>query len=323
VHLSQPADATPRPDFFIVGAPKCGTTSLFRYLAGHPDVFTPTVKEPNYFGSDVRAGSGLDLRSYLQLFAGAAGKKAIGEASVWSLRSRDAAREIAAFDPAARIIVMVREPVSQLASIHNHFVARGIEDITDLAQALDAGTERFRRRTVGRPNWPEFLDYRLIPRYTEQLSRYLEVFPREQVHVVVQEELSSATAVVFRDVLRFLGLDESYEPTYERHNVSRRTQHRRFARWLNAPPPILRAISRRLLPLAFRRRIWGQTIRRRLQHATSVPDRPTPVTAQLAAALRVEYGPEVHRLARLIDRPDLPRLWGYPELDAAEPTVAP
>ena len=250
-------DRTPRPNFFIVGAPKCGSGSLWRYLAGHPDVHMSPAKEPNFFGSDVRSKYGIDrLDDYLSLFKGAGDAKAIGEASVRYLRSRDAASEIAAFDPGARIIAMVREPVAQVRSMHNHFLSHGIETIADLGTAIDAGVDRFRGTGTGKPLNAELLDYRQVARYGEQLATYLAVFPREQVHVIVQEEFGADTASAFAEVLRFLGVDDGYRPVFERHNVSRRTRAPRLARWLSNPPPRLRALSKRLIPPLVRRRVW-------------------------------------------------------------------
>lgn len=303
--------AKPRPNFFIVGAPKCGSGSLWRYLSGHPDVFMPLVKEPCYFGTDVRSPMTIDrLDVYLGLFARAGHASAIGEASVRYLRSRDAAVEIAAFEPRARIIALVREPVAQVRSMHNHFLSHGIENIADLGIAIDAGTERFRGGGVGKPYNPNSLDYRRVPLYAEQLARYLAVFPRNQIHVIILEEFAADQAQVFADVLRFLGVDDDYRPRFARHNAARRTRAPRLARWLSAPPAGLRRLGKRVPPLV-RRRLWGGLIQRPLLHATSVEEAPAKVNPGLDARLRAEFAPDVHRLAEMIDRPDLPALWGY------------
>lgn len=308
-----PSRPEPRPNLFIVGAPKCGTTSMWRYLSGHPDVFMARVKEPNHFGSDVRAGSGLrDRAAYLRLFAAAGGARVVGEASIGYLGSRDAAAEIAAFAPDARIIVMLREPVSHLRSLHAHFLARGIEDIEDLAVALEAGTERFRGRLTGQPTLPELLDYRRAVRHAEQLRRYLAVFPRQHVHVVILEDLARDTPGTFRQMLRFLKVDEGYQPVFERFNPSRRSDRRRFTRWLNAPPQRLRRIARRLVSPTVRRSVWHDRIRTPLFLATSRAEGPPAIDRHLEARLRQELAAEVEALAALIGRPDLPALWGFP-----------
>ncbi len=272
------------------------------------------VKEPNHFGSDVRSRSGLtSRRAYLRLFAEAGDARIVGEASIGYLGSRDAAVEIAAFAaPDARLIAMVREPIGFLRSIHNHFVVRGMEPFEDLGAALDAGPERFAGRRTGQPALPELLDYRAIVRHGEQLQRWLEVFPKERLHVVILEELSREPARVFRDVLRFLDVDDSYRPDFVHHNAARRTDRRRLSRLINAPPMPLRRVARRFVPPGLRERLWNQRIRRPLFLASSRVADPEPIDPALEARLRVELGPEVHRLAAVIDRPDLPALWGYP-----------
>ena len=81
-----------RPDFFIVGGPKCGTTALYQYLRGHPQVFMPLIKEPHHFGSDLRQPNAvIERERYLALFAGAGDARAVGEGSTWYLRSHEAA----------------------------------------------------------------------------------------------------------------------------------------------------------------------------------------------------------------------------------------
>ncbi|NLF38083.1 sulfotransferase, partial [bacterium] len=100
------------PDFFIVGAPKSGTTALHAYLGRHPSIFVPARKEPHFFGSDIVSPAFVrDRDAYLSLFAGATTEARVGEASIWYLYSKRAAREIKEFNPDARIIIMLRNPV--------------------------------------------------------------------------------------------------------------------------------------------------------------------------------------------------------------------
>jgi uncharacterized membrane protein YkvA (DUF1232 family) len=139
------------PNFFIVGAARCGTTSLFTALGRHRDVFCCPVKEPNHFCSDRNAKSWViesakrrlvllsrdqpppptlprvattpDLATYRGLFADWAGQPAVGEASTAYLLSADAARNIADAVPAARIIIVLRHPVHRAQSeylMHTH-----------------------------------------------------------------------------------------------------------------------------------------------------------------------------------------------------------
>ena len=119
------------PDFYIVGAPKAGTTSLYEYLAGHPGIFLPQRKELRYFGADLahRRRHQLSEAEFLDHYAGAAPERLWGNAYVWYLYSPSAAAEIHAVRPDARIVVMLRDPVRALYALHSEFVFDGNEDI--------------------------------------------------------------------------------------------------------------------------------------------------------------------------------------------------
>src|SRR6266545_5937438 len=138
-----------RPDFFIVGAPKCGTTALNDYLKDHPEIFISARKELHFFGSDLvfRGPRRITEQEYLSFFAPARHEKRLGEASVWYLYSQQAAAEIKAFSPAARIIIMLRNPVDMMYSLHSQRLYNGRETISDFAKAL--ATEEMH----GRKEW--------------------------------------------------------------------------------------------------------------------------------------------------------------------------
>src|SRR6188472_2624317 len=169
--LMQRDPATPehRPDFFIVGAFKSGTTALYDYLGQHPQVFMPFHKEPLFFGDDLTRRYGRMTREqYLSLFADAGNGQRVGEASAWYLYSRCAADEIRGFAPEAQIIVMLRNPVDVMHAQHSQLLFNAAEDITDFAEALAAEPER--RRGERLPPGPirlETLYYRESVRFAE------------------------------------------------------------------------------------------------------------------------------------------------------------
>src|SRR5882757_7658017 len=133
----------PKPDFFIVGAPKCGTTALYRCLEAHPEIFVPERKELHHFGTDLYSPTYVrQLDEYLSLFAAAGDAKRVGEASVWYLFSKRAATEINAFNPQASVIIMLRNPVEMLHSLHSQHLYNGTEEISDFATALNAEGDR-------------------------------------------------------------------------------------------------------------------------------------------------------------------------------------
>src|SRR5580704_4939990 len=127
VSRGSPGDTSPaikKPDCFLVGAPKCGTTAMADYLAGHPDVFM-AKKEMHVFGADLHFASHFyrrNLGAYLQEFSRRTTQGVAGEASVWYLLSGQAAAEIKAFNPEARIVIMLREPVEVLYSLYYQFL---------------------------------------------------------------------------------------------------------------------------------------------------------------------------------------------------------
>src|SRR5690349_13337870 len=131
-----------RPDFFLVGAPKCGTSLMDTYLARHPDVFMCS-KEPHYFGADLAFNNPpRSLENYLSLFEGSDAAKRVGDSSVWYLWSRTAAAEIKEFAPEASILVMLRNPVSMMHSLHSHLLYTADENIASFEQALAAEPDR-------------------------------------------------------------------------------------------------------------------------------------------------------------------------------------
>ncbi|HZV34408.1 MAG TPA: sulfotransferase domain-containing protein, partial [Verrucomicrobiae bacterium] len=120
-----------KPNFFLVGAPKCGTTAMAQYLAMRPDIFMAR-KEMHTFGKDLHFGHQFyrrDLQAYLAEFEGWGDQPRAGEASVWYLFSKTAAEEIKAFNPDAQIIIMLRDPVEMLHSMYYTFLWDGNEHL--------------------------------------------------------------------------------------------------------------------------------------------------------------------------------------------------
>ena len=136
-----------RPDLFLVGAPKCGTTAFSDYLSQHPDIFMAR-KEMHFFGADLRFAPHFyrrDEAEYLAQFAARNNQRRVGEASVWHLFSKTAAAEIKAFSPEARIIVMLREPVEMMYSLFHYFRFDGNENLPTFEAALNAELSRIEK----------------------------------------------------------------------------------------------------------------------------------------------------------------------------------
>ncbi|HEY7846853.1 MAG TPA: sulfotransferase [Candidatus Limnocylindria bacterium] len=303
----------PRPDFFIVGSFKCGTTALYEYLRQHPAVFMPFHKEPLYFGDDLTRRYGrMSEEQYLALFREAEAGQRIGEASSWYLYSTSAAREIADFAPGARIIVMLRNPVDVMYAEHSQLIFNVEEDISDFGEALAAEPARRRgERMPPGPLRPETLYYRHSVRFAEQLQRYHEVFGPDRVHVIVYEDFRDRTAATYRAVLEFLDVDPNFAPAFSVRNPNKRVRFAGLQRLIYQPPgPLIHVVPwLRRFPIVHRLR--GAALR-----LNSSATRRPPMDPGLRQRLLDEMAPEVRELGTLIGR-DL-----SPWLEAPVPRAA-
>jgi hypothetical protein len=294
-----------KPDVFIVGAPKCGTSAMDHYLAAHPDIYM-AEKEMHAFGSDLRFGPQFyrrDEQAYLSAFAARNGEHHAGESSVWYLFSERAAAEIRAFNPEARIIIMLREPAEMLYSLYHQFRFDGNEHLPTFEEALAAESERRVRRRITRLTYlAQGLVYRDTARYTEQVRRYFDAFGRERVQVILYDDLAADARGVYCQVLEFLGVDATrIETDFQVINGNKSVKHSALRGLLN--DPLVRstavAIGRRLP-----RRVFAalHDLDRRLWKFNSRPEKRPPLAPEVREQLQREFAPEVERLSELLGR---------------------
>jgi len=259
----------------------------------------PFHKEPLFFGADLtRRYGALTEAEYLNLFAEAGGGQRVGEASTWYLYSRSAAREIYDFAPGAQIMVMLRNPVDVMYAQHGQLLFNQQENIADFAEALAA--EPLRRqgqRLPPGPLRPENLFYRDLVRFAEQLRRYFDIFPPERVHVIVYHDFARDTAGEYRRTLKFLGVDDSFLPNFERVNAGRTVRWRRLQKAAYAPPTAIRRLAPRLRRYPFVHRLRDTIVR--LNSRTAA--RPE-LNVELRGRLTRELLPEVEALEALLGR---------------------
>lgn len=214
-----------KPNFFIVGAAKCGTTSLHDYLSQHPQVFMSDPKEPYYFGRDLRCAahcSVLDEGEYLKLFANAGRADVIGEASVWYLPSKQAAKEIKAYTTEPKIVISLRNPVDMMYSLHYEFLTTGDEDILDFKAAVEAGEDRRQgKRIPANARFPDCMVYLDMASYAAQVERYFSTFGRDRVRVVIFDDFAADAMGVYRSLLEFLEINPDFTPQMEQHRKSK------------------------------------------------------------------------------------------------------
>lgn len=228
------ASARALPQFLVIGAQKAGTTSLYAYLGAHPDVLPAARKEVHYFDLNY-AGGERWYRSMFPLRANLATRSRLvsrpvvtGEASPYYLFHPLAPSRAAALVPDARLVVLLRDPVERAWSHYRHEVAAGREPL-GFAAALDAEPERLTGTVAAlRAGSAAHIEiehrihsYAARGRYAEQLRAWLEHYPREQLLVLVAEELFTEPEALWRRTVAFLGLPATHPPAFAVHNPGR------------------------------------------------------------------------------------------------------
>ena len=252
MRLSAPA-ASRYPDFFIVGAPKCGTTALHHYLSRHPSVHMSRVKEPNFFNSDFRHQRAMvrNKDDYMSLFAGAPKGAIAGEASALYFYSDVAIRRIAQTQPSAKFITMLRSPLEAARSWHMQNLTVLNEDIPDFEKAWRAQIDRAGGKRVP-PTCRDsrILQYGAVFSYATQLRRLLASASRDQLHVVIFEEFFADPAAHYAALLRFLGVQPDGRTDFPPVYGARELRSTALAKLYLHPPELVRKLWRPLRGVA-------------------------------------------------------------------------
>ncbi len=264
------------PNLFIVGAARAGTTTLWRQLGTHPDVFMSPVKEPHYFGAGddrpAQLATFLDADAYLALFAKAHGERYLGEASTGYLLVPGVPQRIRARSPEARVVISLRDPVTRVYSGYWLNVRLGSE-----------------KRAFG-----ELVRAGLAPYpYTEHVSRYLDVFG-DRVRIVVFEEFAADPRATFHDLYTWLELDAGRTDTTDviAENAFALPRNRAVAALFHSYSA--RRAARLVLPPRPRRWLYERFV---------PGGSPPPLDPETVSVLRERTRADTERLARLLDRP--------------------
>jgi hypothetical protein len=290
------------PNFFVVGAQKAGTTSLYHYLDQHPEVFMCPAKEPHFFEGmqqdylrpDRRLAPVTDLETYLGLFDGVGDEKAVGEASTSYIYSRRSPSLIKQSVPDARIIAVLRNPADRAYSNFLHCVRGGREPLEDFAEALRAEEARIKDR------WAPLWYYKQKGYYHDQVKRYLDTFGRERVRIFLYDDLRARPLEVLQHMFAFLGVDEAFVPDLSvEHNTAGLPKNRRLyavAKRLGSWNPALKLESmERFLPSGTSRYVKSRFFAK-----------PPPFPPEVRRTLLSSYRKDILRLEDLIQK-DLSR----------------
>ena len=300
------------PNFFVVGAQKAGTTSLYHYLDQHPEVFMSPAKEPFFFDHEIDPAGRLvrqkfgrrslarkprfaNIEEYQALFDGVRDEKAVGEASPLYIYAPGTARRIERYVPQAKIVAILRNPADRAYSAFLYALRMGVEPLTDFRRVLQEEEQRIR------DNWHFVYRYRDRGFYYGQIKSFYEVFGPEKVGVWLYEDLKENPHKVASGVFRFLGVDDSFVPdTSTKHNVARVPKNavsRAAIKFMNGTFPMVKKI----VPSSSVRikDQWDFKVRQ-LVNSRLLSEEPAPLDLALRTSLIEDYREDIRRLQGLI-----------------------
>lgn len=283
------------PNFLILGAQKAGTTSLYFYLAQHPEIYMSPVKEPHFF----TFGDGntnykdpdfdpnrlvIDFQAYQSLFDGVTNEKAIGEASPSYLYNPRAVQQIKTYIPSAKFIAVLRNPIERAFSNYMHCRRDGRETFSTFESALAQETQRINS------GWSDLWHYQQQGFYFEQLSRYFANFNPNQIKIFLYDDFQKKPHEMVKQILEFLDVDPTWTPDISaKHNVSGVPRNSLALNIIKGAKPFNRAFKR----------IVPSTTRKALRELILV--RPT-ISTSVRESLEELYFEDVLKVQALIDR---------------------
>ncbi len=202
------------PNFLIIGAAKAGTTSLSNYLQQHPEIYMSSRKEPKFFlfeGKNLNPSDPIDHKAinqiddYLSLFQNVSSEKAIGEVSPAYITSPEAAKRIQFHIPNVKLVAILRDPSERAYSHFIHMIQKGIEPLSDFAKALHEDEHYIGGYLRKRP-------YVRMGFYYAQLKPYFEIFDRNQIQVLLFDDLRINSTKLLKEIFGFLEVDTSFLP---------------------------------------------------------------------------------------------------------------
>lgn len=294
----------PKPNTFIVGAPKCGTTAICDYLDRHPQVFVCKPKEPHFFVRqempDQARASRHTLESYEALFGDSPAECEVRvEGSVWYLFSQTALANIREYDPSAKIVVMLRRPDEMIYSMHNQARLRFEEDVIDFNEAWEISMKGNNREKLPELcTYPAKLHYDKIARYSEQLERVYTNFSHEQVHVIFYDDFKQDAKSCYLSLLSFLGL-EPFDIDFNRVNANKVNKNEVVGRLLRKPPRFILEITKVIRSVTGVKNLgW----RDKLDTLNRKTEKRSPLDSKVRGQILDAYESDIKKLEILCDR---------------------
>lgn len=292
-----------QPNFFMVGAPKCGTTALSEYLRTHPNIYMSTPKELFYFADDFPGYQEAKTESeYLAKFFSDVlpQHQAVGEASALYLYSSVALTNLYRFEPNAKIIVMLRNPVEVVYSYHSQLLYDGDENEPDFERAWRLQDSRKKGKNISSfCREPRLLQYAEFGKLGQQVERLLDIFPEGNIHIIWFEEFTNSTSSVYEKVLNFLEVPLDNRTEFARVNANKIHQSSLLGKVTQKPPKFLvnaAMKTKEIIGLSE----WG--VLDAIRSFNSKPTKRKALSPDFKAELIDEFATDIQKLSALLDR---------------------
>jgi len=289
-----------KPNFFIIGAPKCGTTSMAAWLAEHPRVYMSSVKEPYYYSKDFSKNNKIFQKdTYYSLFHGAGEKHiVVGEASAGYLYSKVAVENIEKDIAGAKYLVLLRNPLEMVRSLHQQMLFDGDEDVFSFEKAWYLQGERELGKNIPDScKEPSFLFYGKVCSVGSQMDRLLSLVSPDNVFAVLLDDVKVNPRQVWLSVQDFLGIPDDGRVSFPVRNKGKRRRcnylrninelYVKLQRWAKLPP-----IG-----------VGGMSFLHKLNNAEQSKD---PISKELGVALKDYFKSDVMLLGKIMGK-DLSR----------------
>lgn len=288
-------------DFFIVGAPKCGTTAWVNYLSTHPAIRFSRLKEPHYFSEDFpRFRWARTLDEYHGLFDAADEDGLLyAEASIMYLYSQVAAKKIYEYNSRAKILIFIRPYVDFLSSYHRQVFNILEEDEPDFKTAWDKQSLREEGRCIPKDcREPLFLQYKKVAEFGTQIDRYYGIFPSDQIKIICFEKWTVQPRETYLDILSFLDLHDDGRQSFEMVNAAKWQKSRFLAKLIRRPPQFLLSLSRQLKRVLNIERLG---LAKKVRGMNEVETKVESVPIDLKAEINREMNEDLSRMVKYVD----------------------
>jgi len=298
------------PDFFLIGAPRCGTTAMSVYLGHNPQVCFSRPKEPHFFSLLRKLMPEMEVQQYLDHcyhHYDPSRHRVLGEGSVSYLYDSDAIDEILRLNPQAKFIVMARNPVDLVYSYHRRMLALLDEDEEDFITAWRLQAIRARGKRIPKAcRNPFLLQYAEIGQVGKYLEKLYRKVPKERSLVLIFDDFIQDPLATYQQVLEFIGIDYDGRTEFTPRASNRYPRFNWLERWLKRPPLRMASFVATLEHQRKRKKNNKRSpikrLRKWLLKKNSVYRPRPPIAAEIRAELLQTFASDIDKLGDLIGR---------------------